>query len=119
MTDQVIQEPGDVVPNSTLAVISVLAGILGLTVFPFIGSIVAVILGPLAKKEIDSSRGALGGKDLAKAGQILGWIGVGFGVLLVICGLTMICLMLFVPFLIFGSSNGFQGLMPLIGSIFI
>jgi len=61
-------------PTSSMAVVSLVAGILGLSLFPFVGSIVAVITGNMAKNEIRDSRGALGGEGLAKAGVILGWI---------------------------------------------
>lgn len=67
-------------PNSSMALIALISGILGLTFLPIIGSIVAVITGPMAKKEILESGGALGGEGLATAGQILGWIGIGMAV---------------------------------------
>ncbi len=68
-------------PNSTLALVSLITGILGLTFMPFLGSIIAVITGPMAQKEIGQSHGTLGGDGLAKAGTILGWIGIGLGIL--------------------------------------
>jgi hypothetical protein len=64
-----------------MAIISLVAGILGLTFLPFVGSVVAVITAPMAKKEIAASGGTLGGEGLATAGQILGWIGIGLSVL--------------------------------------
>ena len=67
--------------NSTLAIIALVAGILGVTFFPLIGSIVAVISGPMAKREIDESGGTLGGESLAQIGMILGWIGLALSVL--------------------------------------
>ena len=75
------------VPTSSTAILSLIAGIVGLTIIPFIGSIVAVVTGPMAKKEIRASGGALGGDGLATAGIILGWIGIGLGVL-ALCGGT-------------------------------
>lgn len=66
-------------PTNTMAIVSLIAGILGLTAFPFLGSIIAVITGPMAKKEIQQSMGTLGGEGLAKAGIILGWIGIALG----------------------------------------
>ncbi len=72
-------------PNSSTAILCLVAGILGLTFFPFIGSIVALITGPMAKKEINESGGTLGGESLAKVGIILGWVGVGLTVLGVCC----------------------------------
>jgi hypothetical protein len=67
--------------NSTTAIISLIAGILGLVAFPIIGSIIAVITGHMAKNEIARSGGAIGGGGLATAGLILGYIGVGLTVL--------------------------------------
>ena len=75
-------------PTSSMAIVSLIAGILGLTFVPMIGSIVAVITGPMAKKEIRESRGAVGGEGLATAGGILGWIGIGLTVL----GLCILCI---------------------------
>jgi hypothetical protein len=68
-------------PNSTTAIISLVAGILGLTLFPFIGSIIAVILGHMAKGEIARSNGTIGGSGAATFGLVLGYIGVGLSVL--------------------------------------
>ncbi len=68
-------------PTSNLAIISLVAGVLGFTLFPVAGSIIAVITGYLARKEIQESAGTLGGDGLALAGLILGWVGVGLAVL--------------------------------------
>jgi len=65
--------------TSTLAIISLVAGVLGLTYIPFIGSVVAVVLAPMAKKEIFESGGNIGGEGLATAGQVIGWIGLVMG----------------------------------------
>ncbi|WP_182112315.1 MULTISPECIES: DUF4190 domain-containing protein [unclassified Actinotalea] len=65
--------------NNTMAVMALVAGICGLTALPFIGSIAAVIIGPMAKKEI--ARTGEGGASLATWGQILGWVGIGIAVL--------------------------------------
>ncbi len=48
--------------TSTMAVVSLVAGILGLSLLPFIGSIVAVITGPIAKRDIAASGGAANGR---------------------------------------------------------
>jgi hypothetical protein len=63
-------------PTSNNALISLIAGILGVSLFPLIGSIIAVIVGGMARKEIAASGGALGGEGLATAGIILGWVGI-------------------------------------------
>ena len=62
--------------NSSFAIIALISGIFGVTLFPMIGSIVALITGQLAKREIDEICGTLGGKNLAQVGLILGWIGL-------------------------------------------
>lgn len=63
-------------PNSTTAIVSLITGILGVTFLPVIGSIIALITGYMAKKEISESHGALAGTGMATAGIILGWIGI-------------------------------------------
>ncbi len=68
--------PTVTVPTSSTATISLIAGILGLTLFPVIGSIVAVITGVMARREIRKTQGALGGQGIATVGLILGWIGL-------------------------------------------
>ena len=65
------------VPNSSMAIISLIAGILGFTLFPFLGSIVALVTGYMARKEIQESDGKIGGDGMATAGLIMGWIGIG------------------------------------------
>ena len=57
--------------------LAVAAFILGLTWILWIGSIVALVLGYTAKGQIDRSAGTQGGRGLAIAGIILGWVGVG------------------------------------------
>lgn len=59
--------------TSTLAVISLVAGILGWTLLPFLGSLGAIITGHMARGEIRRSAGALDGNGLAIAGLVLGW----------------------------------------------
>ncbi len=71
-------------PNSTLAIISLVSGILGWTVLPLLGAVVAVITGHMAKREIRDSAGTLGGDGMATAGLVLGYSSLALG-LLVIC----------------------------------
>lgn len=82
--------------TNTMALLSLLAGIAGLTIFPFLGSIVAVILGPLAKREIAASNGAQGGEGLATAGTILGWVGIG----LTFLGVCLVAVLVLLPLLL-------------------
>ncbi|MCS6879761.1 MAG: DUF4190 domain-containing protein [Oscillochloridaceae bacterium] len=77
-----------VVPNSNMAVISLVAGILSWVALPLICALVAVICGHIARKEIRESGGRLSGQGLALAGLILGYANLAFGALLV-CLLIM------------------------------
>jgi len=73
--------------TSTLAIISLVAGILGWTLLPLLGSVGAIITGHMARSEIRRSAGAIDGNGLAIAGLVLGWgsvIVTILGVLLVV-----------------------------------
>lgn len=61
-------EPGARVPNSGLAVASIVLGILGLACFGWLAAIPGIICGVKARKQIRESGGAVGGENLAKAG---------------------------------------------------
>jgi hypothetical protein len=76
-----------------MAIISLVAGILGWTFIPTLASIVAVITGHMAKREIRESGGQLGGDGLATAGLILGYT-------MLAVSLVGICIALFI-FLLF------------------
>lgn len=69
-------------PTSGKAVGSLVCSILGFFVCAFFGHLIGIILGYSARKEIRNSGGALGGEGMAKAGIILGWIGVVFTLIL-------------------------------------
>ena len=70
--------------TSTLAIISLVAGILGWTVLPFLGSIAAVICGHMARKEIRLAPDRLEGDGLAIAGMVLGYLSIAMAVLVVL-----------------------------------
>jgi hypothetical protein len=98
-------------PSSNLAIISLIAGILGLSMFPLLGSVVAVVTGQMARREIRDSGGSLGGDGMAKAGLILGWIGVG----LTVFGLCIACFVfLLIPLGILGAWGTSQSAAPFI-----
>jgi len=52
-------------------------------IVPFIGGIVAVVLGHIAQNEIRKSNGAIGGSGMALAGLILGYVQIVFMILLI------------------------------------
>ncbi len=62
--------------NSGKATASLILGIVGIFVCPLICSVLAIILGSQAKKEIEASGGMLGGMSMANAGLILGIVGL-------------------------------------------
>jgi hypothetical protein len=74
--------PATVGKTNVLAIVSLVAGIAGLTVIPFLSSIVAVVTGHMARKEV--RRSGEQGDGLALAGLITGYIGIGFGLLVAI-----------------------------------
>jgi uncharacterized membrane protein len=58
-----------------MAIASMVLGILWLY---WIGSILALIFGMVAKSQIDRSGGYEAGRGMAIAGIVLGWVGIGF-----------------------------------------
>lgn len=80
---QTSNEP--VLPTNTLALISLIAGILGFTALPILGGIVALFTGYAARKETRAVPSKFSGDGLATAGIIMGWIQVGLAVIGVCC----------------------------------
>jgi dihydroorotate dehydrogenase len=72
-----------------LAVISLVLSILGfMPVLPVIGSIAGIITGYIARRNIAANPALYSGDGLAKAGIVLGWIGVAL-LVLVVAGLVL------------------------------
>ncbi len=81
----------------TLAIVSLVLSILGLAgVLPLIGSIGGIISGRIARQEILDKPELYSGEGIARAGILLGWLGIAVG-LLVCCLLLVGLLLLFVP----------------------
>ena len=57
-----------------------------------IGTVLALVFGYIAKRQIDESGGTQGGRGMAIAGIVLGWIGVGliglYILILIVAALT-------------------------------
>jgi hypothetical protein len=70
--------------TNTLAVISLICGILGWTLLPFLGSLVAIICGHMARGEIRRSQGMQEGDGMAVAGLVMGYLVIAFSVLAVV-----------------------------------
>jgi hypothetical protein len=77
--------PPGIAPGSTngLAVAALVLGIVG-WIPCGIGSLLAVVLGFVARSQIRDSRGRQGGDGLALAGIILGFIGIGLWILFLV-----------------------------------
>jgi len=108
-SDYVIPLPAQplVKRDSTLAIVSLIAGIVGWTIVPFIGSIVAVITGHLAKKEIRESGGTMSGDGMALAGLILGYTMIGVALLVIIVAVVFIVAFAPMTQVEMGSMHGF------------
>lgn len=71
----------NVLPTSTMAIVSLIAGIAGFSFLPAIGTIVALITGYMARNETRAVPPTASGDGLATAGIIMGWIQVGLFIL--------------------------------------
>jgi hypothetical protein len=67
--------------NNSKATASLVLGIVGLFVCPIVCSVLAIIFGSTAKNEIAASGGWQTGESNARAGIILGWIGLALAIL--------------------------------------
>ena len=92
--------------TSTLAIISLVSGLLGWTLVPFLGSVAAIITGHMARAEIRREADTTEGDGLAIAGLVLGWAMVALSVLAVI-----------MIFLFFGGLALFLGWMGATGNL--
>jgi len=88
--------------TSIWAILSLISGIANYVGLWFIGAIVAIITGYVAKNEIEKNNGSVGGLGLAKAGLILGWVGIGLSVL-------TFCLTILIAIGVIGGSNALCG----------
>jgi hypothetical protein len=82
--------------TSGTAVTSLVFGILSWVILPFVGAVIAIITGHMARAEIRrSAPGTLEGDGLALGGLILGWAHI------VVVGLAVLCIFLFLGGLAF------------------
>jgi hypothetical protein len=75
-------------------------GLLGWTLLPFVGSLVAIVCGHMARAEIRRNPATMEGDGLAVAGLVLGWA------LVAVCLLTILAVLMF-----------FGGLAVLLGAL--
>src|SRR5215217_7403659 len=83
--------------SSGSATASLVLGICGFVVCPLVCSVLAIVFANKAYREIDASGGRVGGRGLAQAGLILGWVGVG---------LCVVGLLFFIALIVIGISAG-------------
>jgi hypothetical protein len=84
--------------TNVMAVVSLVSAIMSWFLLPFIGAIVAIVTGHMARGQISNSHGAETGDGLALAGLILGYL-----------QLLMSCAGIFFFLLFFGSLIGLSG----------
>ena len=92
--------------TNTLAIVSLVAGIVGWTLLPMIASIVAIVTGHMARAEIRRNPDTQEGDGFALAGLIMGYAMVAIGVL------TVVLIMLF-----FGGLLAFLGMAGASGNL--
>lgn len=82
----------EVLPSSTLAIVSLVSAILGFTFVPVIGTIVALITGYMARGETRAIPPRASGDGMATAGIIMGWVQVGLFVIGICCTIAYLVL---------------------------
>ena len=70
-----------VAPSRTTNGYAIASMVLGILWVWWLGSVLALVFGYVAKNQIDRSNGMESGRGMAIAGIVLGWVGVGFLVL--------------------------------------
>jgi hypothetical protein len=78
----------NILPSSTLAIVSLISGIVGFTFMPVIGGIVALITGYMARNETRSIPPKASGDGMATAGIIMGWVQLGLLVVGICCAIA-------------------------------
>ena len=67
--------------TSGMAIASLVMGIVGWTLLPLVGSILAIVFGYAARRDIRSRPDELTGEGMAIAGLVLGWLMVALSVI--------------------------------------
>src|SRR5215207_9117355 len=66
-----------------LAIASLVLGIAQIFIC-IVGAILALVFGYISRRQIDESGGTQGGRGMAIAGIILGWVGIGLGIVYIV-----------------------------------
>ncbi|MDF2554259.1 MAG: hypothetical protein K0R60_154, partial [Microbacterium sp.] len=68
--------------TNTMAIVSLIASIVGFVFLPFIGSLAGVITGHIALRQLKTS--GENGRGMALAGTIVGWVGLALSVIITV-----------------------------------
>ena len=68
--------------------LAIAAMVLGILWLYWIGSVLALVFGYIAKNQIDRAGGTQGGRGMAIAGIVLGWVGVGVLTIVIIAAVA-------------------------------
>ena len=80
----IVQQP----PSTTTNGLAIASMVLGIVWVYWIGSILALIFGYVARRRIKKSGGSQTGNGMAIAGIVLGWVGIGFLIFVIILAIT-------------------------------
>jgi hypothetical protein len=86
-----------------MAIASLVMGIVGWTLLPLVGSILAIVFGYAARRDIRSRPDELTGEGMAIAGLVLGWLMVVLSVIGLCVGAFVLLFMIGAV----GSTTGF------------
>ena len=92
-------------PTSGMAIASLVTGILGFTIAPLLGGVVAIFTGYAARKETRSVPPMASGDGLATAGIIMGYIQLGLVAIGLCCFLAYAVFFLGILGTVFGSGH--------------
>jgi len=67
--------------SSSMAIVSLVAGIMAWSICPGLAAIVAIITGHIAKGQINDSQGRLTGSGMATAGLIMGYAQIALSII--------------------------------------
>lgn len=108
------QECGRPLPNppssrsssntSGTAIASLVCGILGWTLVPVLGSILAIVLGHVARSQILDSQRSIDGEGMAVAGLVLGYSSIALAVGAVIVSIVVAVLGIAMPIGVLGCA---------------
>jgi hypothetical protein len=73
-----------------MAIASVALGALSFVLLPIVGAIAAIITGRIAEREIGGAPNLYRGRDWARVGIVLGWVGLALIVVIFLIGMILL-----------------------------